>query len=116
MEQLTPLLEKLANKLGTTTEHLWKVLLQQVNVEMVLRQLWMSIWLWGGIGLIALAIIMIIMIIKYDGEEIIALPFLIIVVAIVSGSIGYYINYSKLLTLQNNPEYWALHEVLSVIK
>jgi hypothetical protein len=36
MPELTKLLEQLAEKLGTTVEHLWKVLLQQAEVEKIL--------------------------------------------------------------------------------
>ena len=115
MEQLTPLLKELAEKLGTTVEHLWKVLLQQTQVEIALCNLWMGIWLWGGIGLIVLAIIIIIFVVKSDEDEIGAFGVVIIIFIIIIAGIGYYVNHSELLTLTKNPEYWALKEVLRTL-
>ncbi len=45
MEQLTPLLKELADKLGTTVQHLWSVLIAQTKVEIILCQMWMDIYM-----------------------------------------------------------------------
>ena len=115
MEQLRPLLEKLAEQLGTTVEQLWRVLLQQTQIEIVLCNLWMGICLWGGIGIIVLAIIMIIFAVKTEEDGMGLFAFVVIILTIIIAGIGYYNNYSELLTLTKNPEYWALKEVLSAL-
>jgi hypothetical protein len=116
MEQLTPLLEKLASQLGTTVEHLWNVLLLQTKVEIMLCNLWMGIWLWGGIGIVVLAIIMLIYALKADKEGIGTFAIGVIIFTIIIVGIGYYVNYSDWITLTQNPQYWALKEVLSALK
>jgi len=115
MEQLTPLLEKLASQLGTTVEQLWKVLLQQTQVEILLCNLWMGIWLWGGISLIVIAIIIFIISAIKDFDAAAAWGVFIFFATIIIAGIGYYVNYSEWVTLTTNPEYWALKEVLSVL-
>jgi hypothetical protein len=115
MEQLTPLLEKLSGQLGTTIEQLWGTLLKQTQVEIELCRLWMGIWLWGGIGILALAIITIFLAVKSDEDEIIPLIVVIMTMFIVLAVVGYSINYSELLTLTKNPEYWALKEILKAL-
>lgn len=116
MEDMTKFLEQLATKLGTTAEQLWDVLLQQVNVEIVLCNLWMNIFLWGGVGFIVLAIIMLVYAIKEDEEEIGVFAVIIFLFTIIIASAGYYFNYSNWLTLTTNPEYWALQEILKAIR
>lgn len=114
MEQLTPLLKELADKLGTTIEHLWKVLIQQTQVEIVLCNLWMGIALWGFGGLALLIFVFIIAgIIRDWDEEPMAFGFFVMIVLIIIGGLVYYHNYSDLLTLTKNPEYWALSEILN---
>jgi dolichyl-phosphate-mannose--protein O-mannosyl transferase len=116
MEQITPLLEKLANQLGTTIEHLWSVLLKQVNVEIVLCGLWQNIFLWGGIIIVAICVVWIIIMVMNEADEGYALVFVLLISVIIIAGCGYYSNYSDLITLKNNPEYWALKEILGAIK
>ena len=115
MEQLTPLLQKLAEQLGTTVEHLWKVLIQQTQVEISLCHLWMNLWLWGGIILIVVFGLFLIYAIIEDEDSTGATCLFIIFATIIICAIGYYVNYTDLLTLTKNPEYWALKEVLKVL-
>ena len=115
MENMTKLLEQLASQLGTTVEYLWGVLLQQVNVEIILCNMWMGIWMWGGIIIIAISIIGLIISFKTDEEMLVVWSFVFIILAVFFGTIGYYENYSEWLTLTNNPEYWALQEILTSI-
>lgn len=115
MEQLTLLLEKLADKLGTTVEHLWGVLLQQVNIEIILCNLWINIWMWGGVGVTLILIVIIIMMVKSDNSELVPFPIMAILTFGSIAVLGVYTNYSKLLTLENNPEYWVLEQVLRAI-
>ena len=129
MEQLTPLLEELAKTLGTTAENLWRVLIQQVGVEIRLCELWMNIALWGGIILIILGVVLFFIGIIHNGNRedrsiwsddtgygISATGIFVIMFALIICGCIYYSNYSDLLTLHNNPEYWALQQILNTIK
>lgn len=116
MEEMTKFLEQLATKLGTTAEQLWNVLLQQVNIEIVLCNMWMNILLWGGIGLVVLAVILLFVSANRGWDGAAAFAIIIILATIMIAGIGYYVNYSSWLTLTTNPEYWALKEILKVIQ
>jgi hypothetical protein len=117
MPELTKLLEQLAEKLGTTVEHLWKVLLQQAEVEKILCSVWMNIALYGFGGIfLAIVVIFILWIVKGWDEDGIGFLFFVGVVIFITGICLYYCNYSNLLTLTNNPEYWALQEILKQLK
>ncbi len=59
-----------------------------------------------------LGIIVLIAMISKDADEGYGALFGFLVIVILIAGIGYYTNYSELLTLQNNPEFWALQEVL----
>ena len=125
MKELTPLLEKLAAKLGTTAEHLWGVLIKQAHIE--------------GITAVCLIGLLIVLTISWgffiapklvrkwsflkekrrtpyadDGE--------MYLVGTVVGSIAFSIAWivticslSTILSCFYNPEYWALQKVLSLI-
>ena len=112
MKELTPLLEELAKKLGTTVEQLWGVLLNQVQVEIQICEIWMGVALFffGGFALVFFVLFIIGLIMVFDDGLGACLS-----MAGIFGVIGafmYYKNYVSLLTLNNNPEYWALQEIL----
>ena len=119
MKELTPLLEKLAEKLGTTTEYLWGVLLAQAQVEIYI---FIAIFILTVFGVIAT-----VKLLKYtqkywDKEDApttawIALGFgCVIGMATIIGVLSTIANISDVITAINNPKYWALKEVLNVIK
>lgn len=118
MEQLTTLLTALAEKLGTTVEYLWSVLLKQAYIE-------------GILNIIYCIITIIIFIVSYkyakyfsskwkewndnyEAEEI--FPTIILVILIVSTLIVLGMTIFQFIptaiTTFNNPEYWALKEIL----
>jgi len=115
MEQLTELLTKLAAELGTTAEHLWSILLEQVNVEIILCNLWMDIWLFGGGVVIVCSILLFIISFLNDWEESSIVSAIFFFTTLLIAGVGYCEVYSELLTLTNNPEYWALKEILSAL-
>jgi len=119
MEQLAPLLEKLAEKLGTTVEHLWQVLINQAQVQLQINELWMTFQFWAMIALgvfFLLALVGIIFSDDYEEKGIFGwLSFAIFVVAAIFAAC-YFGNYTENITLTTNPEYWALKEVLSQLK
>lgn len=122
MKELTDLLEKLAEKLGTTVEHLWGVLLKQTKIVF-----------WEYIAYSVLAVIFLATAIYFIDFTIAGLNSLPesrwttdkeigytvgLVLSIVYSVIAPFIlvgNIKQILTMKYNPEYWALNEVLSVL-
>lgn len=121
MENLTPLLEKLAEKLGTTTEYLWSVLIHQAPISALTDLLYFVLVIIGGI---------VIFIIhkrlmkknkygnnKYDDSDD-GLIVLMVVVTLVWAIIFIvcFFNIGNIITGFFNPEYWALNKVLGLLK
>ena len=118
MEELTGLLEKLAEKLGTTTEYLWGVMINQAPIDAIV-----------GIVLIVLCALLYIPFIWYikwmsrnwddivvDDMEIthvfasVIIGIIMIVFTIIS-----ICDINNIATAFFNPEYWALNKVLGLI-
>lgn len=119
-QQLSQLLEKLANKLGTTTEYLWCVLLRQSRISA-------SITLFYFLFIAAIGFIIYKLHRKfikedskgnnsyYHHEELAV----IMTIASVLWGIGVICCAFSLSNIFNgyfNPEYWALKEILDSIK
>ena len=113
MKELTPLLEELAKKLGTTVEQLWWVLLNQVQVLVQICEIWQNValFLFGGVALFCCVLGVIGLIRRWD-EMGIFLSFLGTAFWGIIGGCIYASNYAQLITLKLNPEYWALKEIL----
>jgi len=118
MEELTGLLEGLAEKLGTTTEYLWGVMINQAPIDAAI-----------GIGLIVLCMLLYIPIIWYvkwvsknwknkiyDEDSEIAHMFLSIIfgILIIIFTTFNIRNIDNIFTALYNPEYWALNKVLGM--
>jgi len=116
MEQATQLLRELADKLGTTVEHLWKVLIQQAQVEIQICHIWMNIGLFGFGGIAVCFLIAWIVSVVKDWDEGPGWLFSIMMLFVVLGGIVYWTNYTDILTLTMNPEYWALNKIVSKLK
>jgi hypothetical protein len=108
-EETTKLLENLANKLGTTSEYLWSVLLKQAPID-------------ATISLFQTAVIFFIGYLLYKKRSIVnseydeRLP-IFVAVAIV-WSIVSFITIMCIGDIINgyfNPEYWALQRVMDMI-
>ena len=112
MKDIAPLLEQLAAKLGTTAEYLWQVLLKQVQVEIGLAEMGMTI---SFIMYAIAAVLFIVSIVNRikEGDYDLAGYWIVggFMVAVLAATV-HILNYVQLLTLRNNPEYWALQEVL----
>ena len=117
-EQATKLLEQLAQKLGTTVEYLWGVLIQQAQVAAFIN-----------LGYSVVLIITWIMGIKlhfyfgkngkYDDYDTGAIYIGIMVafaITLVLTSIAMFFFLGNIVTGFVNPEYWALKQVLNLIK
>lgn len=109
MEQLTELLERLANKLGTTIEHLWDVLIKQAKIEIIRRVIYLAL----SILFISGSVKLIIASITNLAES--SYWWFGIVCGTIFGIIMIYVSVDEIMnikTLRDNPEYWALQEVL----
>ena len=122
MEQLTQLLAQLAEKLGTTTEYLWEVLIRQayvnsmINIFAIIFTVLLGVALWkvhkwgcekpkeGYCDT------------NYEKHEIlIMLPMIIFGFVFAICFFVSTINFGSTLSGLINPEYWALKQVLSII-
>lgn len=117
-DKITNLLEKLADKLGTTIEHLWNILIHQAYVEA-----------FKNIAIIAFFIIAEILIFKYtikynkgksledidnDFKSIAVIILSIIISVFTIAIIGCLIP--ETVDAIFNPEYWALTHILKLIR
>lgn len=112
MEQLTQLLTQLAEKLGTTSEYLWEVLLTQAQLALVTNSLFLLILIIALVG----CILAIKSLRKEWGEDFdkeLILPILFVLTFIFTGLI--IATTHDIFTLSINPEYWVLKEVLGII-
>jgi uncharacterized membrane protein YczE len=118
-EQTTKLIEQLAQKLGTTAEYLWTVLVKQAHVEIYIFITTLILTIIGAFltGLLLRNSQ------KYWEQETapisawMSLTFGIIIgIATVVGLIATIANIPDVITAINNPEYWALKEVFGACK
>ncbi len=118
-DQTTKLVEQLAQKLGTTAEYLWAVLLKQAPISAATDLIYLILVIIGGVLLYKLH--------KYlseeggeyknsiycDKEELVVIPMVLVtflwgVIAIVC-----FFCIGNIINGFFNPEYWALKEILS---
>jgi len=112
MEQLTQLLTQLAEKLGTTSEYLWEVLLKQAQLALVTN----SLFLLMLIIILVKCILAIKSLMKEWGEDFDKELLLTILFALTFTFTGLIIvMIQDVLTLSINPEYWVLTEILDRI-
>lgn len=121
MNELTQLLQQLAEKLGTTTEYLWSVLIQQAPISAATTLLQIIIIVIAGFFLYKLHR-------KFskkseagrsmywDHEEALEAPMIIAAIIWVIFCIILFFHINNMITGFLNPEYWALKEILDTIK
>jgi hypothetical protein len=115
-KQTTKLLEKLANKLGTTSEYLWEVLLEQATVQgftilfLLLLVILSGIFLYkinkyfwkneyyGDLDITAIDVVMIIA----------GIVWLVVCIAVI-------LHIPEMIYAFVHPEYWALQEIIKQI-
>jgi hypothetical protein len=121
-QQLSALLEKLATKLGTTTEYLWHVLLKQARISATITLFYFIASLIIGVIIYKLHRRFMTTPEKphsnnlyYEHEE---LGAIMVVVAAIWGICFIWIisSLSNIFNGYFNPEYWALNEIFSSIK
>ena len=123
MEELTGLLEKLAEKLGTTTEYLWGVMINQAPISATTTLFQTLLVILFGLGLWKAHKWLMkkeeegnyaeTRYDKYEGGAII--PMVIGVIIFVILSIICFCCIGDIVNGYFNPEYWALNKVLNML-
>ena len=116
------LLEKLAEKLGTTSQYLWQVLIKQAPISATINLI--EIILVGVFGVILWKLHK-----KFYGnmpgkeysyysemEELIIVPMMVGMMIFVVVAIAGFCSIETIITGFVNPEYWALNKILDKIK
>ena len=115
------LLEQLANKLGTTSEYLWQILLKQAPIDA-------TITLIQTIGVILFGVLLYRLHKNFSKEEHgtydsmyhnnsgLAIPMFIACLIFIVLAIATFICMGSIITGYFNPEYWALEKILSSIR
>lgn len=116
MDKLLPLLEKLAVQLGTTTELLWRALVRQAlfdGITSILQYIILGAGIYGTVKLWRLCA----RLKQKSGysETIFAWPIGATLVVTIA-SICAVFSLSDTAAAFLNPEYWALHHVLSMVR
>ena len=122
-EKLTALLEQLAIKLGTTAQHLWRVLIIQAKVSAACN---MAFIVFVYIFAAVLLNYHVKFIKKipgnrheyntYEDNEAVGVIMIIAIIVWAILFITHFFSWASMINGFFNPEYWALQEVLSVIK
>lgn len=121
MEELTNVLSQLAEKLGTTTEYLWSVLIKQAPISALTTLFQMVLFVVVGIILFKIH--------KWlcqtpegnynsrydDYEELAVIPMLLAGIGYIIVMIILFFCISDVVNGFFNPEYWALKEILGKI-
>lgn len=119
MKEITPLLEQLANKLGTTIEYLWAILIKQAYISGINSIIIYSIFLILLIINILLFKKYVISNLKDKYGEFDGVYMSILITSAVLWGITIMIGIAEVpntITKFINPEYWALQEILKGIK
>lgn len=99
------LIEKLSEKLGTTSEHLWGVLMKQAPIDAAFSFIFMVALLVGLWFLWKLA--------KKASDGMVYMAFVLVCVIVAIAVFS--LSYNTLIGFFN-PEYWALKEIMSSLK
>lgn len=110
MTDITPLLEQLALKLGTTTEYLWGVMLKQAPIEGFVWVAQFCAMLVGIFGLYRLTKYLA----KQDSwdEPHIVVPVIFAWIVMGMFFLFIFLSVSTIVACFLNPEYWALEQIL----
>lgn len=117
-KETTILLEKLAQKLGTTGEYLWTVLLKQSPVSATTSLFYLL--LMSGLGLWLYKVHKHLSnddnkMSYYEKEEAVGVPMTVLVVIWMVLFIACIFDISNIINGYLNPEYWAFNKVLQAI-
>lgn len=120
-DQTLKLVEQLAQKLGTTAEYLWQVLLNQAAISAATDLIYLVLTIFAGFALYRLH--------KYlskepegssysiyeDEEELAVIPMVFVLIAWLVVFIVCFFSIGNIINGFFNPEYWALNQILHLI-
>ncbi len=118
-EKTEKLLRELAQKLGTTAEYLWTVLLNQAKYSAIISAIQMAIM----VAIIFYTIILHIRFSKKDSigwsqydkkPELLIMPMMLAGAADVIMLIMFMVGINEVMTAIFNPEYWALQRIFDM--
>jgi hypothetical protein len=120
-EQAVKLIEQLAQKLGTTSEYLWKVLIKQAPISAFTDILYFILTIIGGVVIFKIHKRLLKKdsdgdSIYYKAEEGAIIPMIIITLLWIICFLGFFFSIGDIINGFLNPEYWALKQVLSSCK
>jgi hypothetical protein len=114
-ENTTKLLEQLAEKLGTTIDKVWGILVAQAKIDAYQDFIWSLVFTVITLFLARMAWNCWRLGTRKDEDEPKFISGILVIVGLITGSfiVGFLLNgISSLL----NPEYWALNQILSKLK
>ena len=115
MEQITPVLEKMAEKLGVTVEYLWSILIKQAplsGITDIIQYILLGIVTWV---FVKVSFKVHHKIEKEDWDGVAYIPLWVIGVGILILWITAFFCFPNTIWAFFNPEYWALKEILGSI-
>jgi len=121
-DQTTELIEQLAQKLGTTAEYLWAVLLKQAPISAATDALYFILMIIWGVVLWKLHLYLSKKNGEYDlsiydkQEENVIIPMVTLTLIWGIWFIAFFFSIGNIINGFLHPEYWALKEVLGAYK
>ncbi len=116
------LLSELADKLGTTTEYLWQVLLTQARYDILVSVIQMAFMF----GIVYWTIKLHLKFSKipegenhseyYYKEELLVVPMVFAAITSIIMIVFFLSGFNELIAAIFNPEYWALRQIMHFIK
>ena len=121
MNELTPLLEKLAENLGTTTEYLWGILMKQAMISAISDLIFMAIVAVAGYYAFKAHVYMSG---KEEGEYdnryednlALAIGVVVIIGAVFICSIGAISSIPNIINGFFHPEFWAFDYIMDILR
>jgi hypothetical protein len=113
-EQTEKLIRELAEKLGTTVDHLWGVLIRQAYINSLCDLVTLVL---AGVLVFFLAIGQVKLREKYENsnyEEIYFISRIFLTIFIIIYIFALFYALTEIITGFINPEYWALHKLLDL--
>jgi len=121
-DNTTKLLEQLSQKMGTTSEYLWKVLLKQAPIDATISLIQTILIIFFGLMLYKIHKYLMKWVDSrgYNGyekyEEAASVPMIVGMIVFIILFIYAFCCIENVISGYFNPEYWALNRVLSILE
>lgn len=107
-EHTEKLVRELAEKLGTTVEHLWEIMVRQAPIDAIPN--WVGVFFFGTLAVLLANIIRRNWKALWDDDGDLLLTALVVGALICVALVA--MNFADIATALFNPEYWALKQLL----